>query len=89
MQSNSKRALLFIFITILVDVIGLGVIIPVVPSLIEELTGEGLSAASKYGGWLIFSFCGHTIPLFSSDGRTLGSLWPKAGVVTFSAGIGD
>ncbi|MFC3879446.1 TCR/Tet family MFS transporter [Algoriphagus namhaensis] len=56
MKSNSKRALLFIFITILVDVIGLGVIIPVVPSLIEELTGEGLSEASRYGGWLIFSF---------------------------------
>lgn len=56
MKSNSKRALFFVFITILVDVIGLGVIIPVVPSLIEDLTGEGLSAASKYGGWLIFSF---------------------------------
>ncbi|WP_296705358.1 TCR/Tet family MFS transporter [Algoriphagus sp.] len=56
MKSNSKRSLLFIFITILVDVIGLGVIIPVVPSLIEELTGEGLSKASQYGGWLLFSF---------------------------------
>lgn len=56
MQSNSKRSLFFIFITILVDVIGLGVIIPVVPSLIEELTGEGLSKASQYGGWLLFSF---------------------------------
>ncbi len=56
MRQNSKRSLLFIFITILVDVIGLGVIIPVVPSLIEELTGEGLSQASQYGGWLLFSF---------------------------------
>jgi DHA1 family tetracycline resistance protein-like MFS transporter len=56
MKQNSKRSLLFIFITILVDVIGLGVIIPVVPSLIEELTGEGLSQASQYGGWLLFSF---------------------------------
>jgi len=56
MKQNSKRSLLFIFITILVDVIGLGVIIPVVPSLIEELTGEGLSKASQYGGWLLFSF---------------------------------
>lgn len=56
MQTNSKRALVFIFITILVDVIGLGVIIPVVPTLIEELTGEGISEASRYGGWLIFAF---------------------------------
>lgn len=56
MKSKGTNSLVFIFITILVDVIGLGVIIPVVPSLIEELTGEGLSKASQYGGWLLFSF---------------------------------
>lgn len=56
MANKSNKALIFIFITILVDVIGLGVIIPVVPKLIEDLTGEGLSEASRYGGWLIFSF---------------------------------
>ncbi|MFT7202418.1 MAG: DHA1 family tetracycline resistance protein-like MFS transporter, partial [Algoriphagus sp.] len=37
MADKSNRALLFIFITILVDVIGLGIIIPVVPKLIEDL----------------------------------------------------
>jgi DHA1 family tetracycline resistance protein-like MFS transporter len=56
MKSNSTNSLIFIFITILVDVIGLGIIIPVVPKLIEDLTGEGLSQASQYGGWLVFSF---------------------------------
>jgi len=56
MRVKKSNALIFIFITILVDVIGLGIIIPVVPRLIENLTGEGLSAASKYGGWLMFSF---------------------------------
>jgi DHA1 family tetracycline resistance protein-like MFS transporter len=40
----------------LVDVIGLGIIIPVVPKLIEKLTGEGISEASRYGGWLVFCF---------------------------------
>lgn len=49
-------ALIFIFITVLLDVVGLGIIIPVLPSLIMELTGEGLSAASRYGGWLMFSY---------------------------------
>lgn len=49
-------ALIFIFITVLVDVIGLGIIIPVLPSLIMELTGEGLSTASRYGGWLMFAY---------------------------------
>jgi DHA1 family tetracycline resistance protein-like MFS transporter len=51
-----NRALLFIFVTILVDVIGIGIIIPVIPELIQKLTGGGLSEASEYGGWLMFSF---------------------------------
>ena len=48
--------MVFIFITILVDIIGIGIIIPVIPSLIESLTEGGLSEASRIGGWLIFAF---------------------------------
>jgi DHA1 family tetracycline resistance protein-like MFS transporter len=51
-----KPALSFIFITLLIDVIGFGIIIPVVPKLIMELTGGGMSDASVYGGWLMFAF---------------------------------
>ena len=54
----SKFALAFIFITIFVDVMGLGIIIPVFPKLIAGLTGEGLSGAARYGGWLIFAYAG-------------------------------
>jgi MFS transporter, DHA1 family, tetracycline resistance protein len=53
---NKQAAVGFIFITLLLDVTGIGIIIPVMPSLIMELAGEGLSAASKYGGWLIFAY---------------------------------
>lgn len=56
MSQNRNASLGFIFITILVDVIGIGIIIPILPELIKDLTGEGLSAASRYGGWLIFTF---------------------------------
>ena len=56
MKTTLNNALLFIFITVLVDVIGLGIIIPIVPKLIENLTGLGINEASKYGGWLLFSF---------------------------------
>lgn len=52
----SRYALAFIFITMLVDTIGLGVIIPVAPKLISELTGQGLSEAARWGGWLMFVF---------------------------------
>lgn len=51
-----KAAIGFIFITLLIDVIGFGIVIPVFPSLIMELTGEGLSVASEYGGWLLFAY---------------------------------
>ena len=56
MSSRYKASLGFIFVTILIDVIGIGIIIPVLPSLIESLNGEGLSEASRIGGWLMFSY---------------------------------
>ena len=56
MASKNTASLGFIFITILIDVIGLGIIIPVLPTLIEELTGEGLSRAAQYAGWLTFAY---------------------------------
>ncbi|MEI9887294.1 MAG: TCR/Tet family MFS transporter [Rhizomicrobium sp.] len=52
----SRYALAFIFITMLVDTIGLGIIIPVTPQLITELTGESLSGAARWGGLLFFLF---------------------------------
>lgn len=55
-MSNRKPALGFIFVTLLIDVIGFGIIIPVMPSLIQELTGGTMSDASLYGGLLMFAF---------------------------------
>jgi DHA1 family tetracycline resistance protein-like MFS transporter len=49
-------ALLFIFLTILIDTAGMGIIYPVLPNLIETLTGEGLSGASVWGGWLTAAY---------------------------------
>ena len=49
-------ALGFIFVTILIDVIGFGIIIPVVPELIRSLIHGTLSEAAKYGGWLMFAY---------------------------------
>jgi MFS transporter, DHA1 family, tetracycline resistance protein len=55
-MSNQRPALAFIFVTLLIDVIGLGIIIPVLPALIQELTGGTLSDASRYGGWMLFAY---------------------------------
>jgi DHA1 family tetracycline resistance protein-like MFS transporter len=55
-MKNSKNALRFIFVTLLIDCTGIGIIIPVVPSLIQQLTGANVSAAATYGGWLTFAY---------------------------------
>ncbi len=56
MVSNRKAAIGFIFITLLIDITGLGLIIPVMPKLIEQMSGGGISEASSYGGWLTFTY---------------------------------
>jgi DHA1 family tetracycline resistance protein-like MFS transporter len=55
-KSKKQAAVGFIFITVLLDVIGWGIIIPVVPNLIKELINGDISEAAKYGGWLTFSY---------------------------------
>jgi MFS family permease len=54
-NSKKKAAIGFIFITLLIDITGWGIIIPVVPKLIEELIHD-ISEAAKYGGWLGFAY---------------------------------
>ena len=51
MTPKRKPALVFIFITLLLDVFGIGIIIPILPKLIETLTSNLSTAASAYG-WL-------------------------------------
>jgi DHA1 family tetracycline resistance protein-like MFS transporter len=55
-MQNQNVALSFIFTAILIDVIGLGIILPVLPSLIGEMTGGDVSMASVYGGWMMFFY---------------------------------
>ena len=56
MAGKRQAALGFIFVTLLIDVIGFGIIIPVIPKLISQLVQGSLSDASRYGGWLMFAF---------------------------------
>lgn len=57
MASNKKSAAIgFIFITMLIDITGWGIIIPVIPKLIKELIHGDISEAAKIGGWLTFAY---------------------------------
>ncbi len=55
-MSSKRPALGFIFVTLLIDVIGFGLIIPVIPQLISELKHISIAESSAYGRWLIASF---------------------------------
>jgi MFS transporter, DHA1 family, tetracycline resistance protein len=56
MPAKKEPALGFIFVTLLIDITGWGIIIPVVPGLIMEVSGGTVSDASNYGGWLIAAY---------------------------------
>jgi DHA1 family tetracycline resistance protein-like MFS transporter len=51
-----KHALVFVAITVLLDTIGFGLILPVQPALLVELTGQSVSRVAIYGGWLAFVY---------------------------------
>ena len=53
MSGANRHTLGFIFIVALIDAAGLGIIVPVTPALIVELTGASLDVAAGYGSWLI------------------------------------
>jgi DHA1 family tetracycline resistance protein-like MFS transporter len=58
MVKNKKAAIGFIFITLLIDITGWGLIIPVMPKLIEQLISGDVSQAAKYSGWLGLAYAG-------------------------------
>ncbi|MBL0131367.1 MAG: TCR/Tet family MFS transporter [Chitinophagaceae bacterium] len=56
MATPRKAAVGFIFITLLIDVMGWGLIIPVMPKLISQLKGIPVNEASSYGAWLLSAY---------------------------------
>ena len=56
MSEKRNAGLTFIFITLLIDVTGFGIIIPILPTLIAELVQGDLSTAARWGGLLMFIF---------------------------------
>lgn len=57
MRSTSRKAAInFIFITLLIDTMGIGLVIPVMPDLITELTGVPANEGSSYGSWLLAAY---------------------------------
>lgn len=54
--TRSRLTLTCILITILIDMIGVGIIVPVLPELLEDLTGGSVAQAAVIGGYLVFAY---------------------------------
>ena len=52
----TRSAVTFVFVTVLLDMVGFGLIIPVLPTLIESVGHMDLSGAALIGGWMFFAF---------------------------------
>lgn len=55
-KPTRKPALAFIFVTLVLVVLGFGIIIPVLPNLVKEFKGGDVAEGSSSYGWLLGSF---------------------------------
>src|SRR3979411_2330107 len=87
-QSGRKAALTFIFVTVLIDMLAFGMIIPVLPTLVQDfMGGDAASAAQMYGvfgtAWALMQF------IFSPVQGSLSDHFGRRTVILIScAGVG-
>ena len=51
-----RHAAMFVFVTVVLDSMGIGIIMPVMPDLLQELSGLSIGEAALWGGYLSFSY---------------------------------
>lgn len=74
-QTAGKNAFFFVLVTVTLDMIGFGLIIPVMPSLLKELSGLTAEEAVVWGGALTATYA--VMNFFA--GPTLGNLSDRFG----------
>ncbi len=83
MKQDRSAAMGFIFITLLVDAIGWGLIIPVMPPLIASMKHIPINQASKDGGWLLVVYAGMQF-IFAPIMGNLSDKYGRRPVLLFS-----
>ena len=56
MAAPSKHAVTFVFVTVMLDMVGFGLIMPVLPALISAVSGKTVGEAALVSGWLFFAY---------------------------------
>lgn len=69
------RAVPIVLSAVLIDTIGFGIVIPVLPSLIVELSGYGLADATRIGGYMLIAYAAAQFVA----GPVMGSLGDRFG----------
>ena len=57
-KKSNGRILLFVCVVLFLDAVGFGLILPVLPDLIGELSNLPNSRAAEIAGYLLFTFAG-------------------------------
>ena len=84
--SVARHATLFAFLTVCIDAIGIGIIVPVMPDLLRELEGGSIANAAMWGGYL--SFCYAVMQfLFSPLVGNLSDRFGRRPVLLVSLGV--
>ncbi|MEM9479328.1 MAG: TCR/Tet family MFS transporter [Verrucomicrobiota bacterium] len=52
-----RPALAFIFVTLFLDILGIGIVVPILPKLVEQLHGGGTDSAALIYGLLVALYC--------------------------------
>ena len=78
--------LLFIFLTLTIDAIGIGLMIPVLPELIHELTGQDIGGTALWGGLLTTAYAAIQF-LFSPALGNISDRWGRRPVLLISLAV--
>ena len=74
-SADNPHAVTFLMVTLFVDTLGFGLIIPVLPGLLSDLSGGTVAAAAAWGGGLMFVYA--TMQFFFSP--VIGNLSDRFG----------
>ncbi|MBW8743970.1 MAG: TCR/Tet family MFS transporter [Sphingomonas sp.] len=75
MSASNRSAARFVVLTLLIDAIGFGIVMPVLPGIVMKLGHVGLADATRIGGWLGVVYAGVqflTGPLIGNLGDKFG-----------------
>ena len=79
-KAVSKNAITFVLITVLLDIIGFGIIIPVLPRLIESIGEISLADAAVMAGWMLTIILLARGPFISGERYAWNAIaWPLTG----------